>query len=131
MKIEDYSVLAEVKNQDKIFYKEYGSYQGEWILITSDKDNLYLYKDWYGSCSGCDGLQAEDFEYFKDYSPKDKKVLNFFNNYHPYLTIEKYMAKQMISNQTFSFILPLNIDYDDKEIDIEEIIIAVKQYLNQ
>jgi hypothetical protein len=42
-----------------IFSEEEGDYQGEWFTAGKDKEgNWYWKKGSYGSCSGCDWLQA-------------------------------------------------------------------------
>lgn len=43
-------------------FKEFGSYQGTWIAITSDNQVI---EGSYGSCSGCDSFQSE-FDYYDE-----------------------------------------------------------------
>jgi hypothetical protein len=58
-----------------IAYQTYGSYQGEYLVVLEDKGILYFYMDSYGSCSGCDWLEAE-----KDWNTNEvdyKKALEY------------------------------------------------------
>lgn len=52
-----------------LFMDSVGSYQGTEYALFKFRGNLYLWRDSYGSCSGCDGLCGERvegaFEYFK------------------------------------------------------------------
>ena len=52
-------MLAKVFNADLVDYQEYGSYQGQYLAVL-EEDGIYkFYMDFYGSCSGCDWLEAE------------------------------------------------------------------------
>ena len=94
-------IIPEVNNEKLIYYKQFSSYQGEWLMLTITQDkSLYnngklplssqsfkLYKDWYGSCSGCDSYEAFmynddnlDLEYYE--IPIEKKK-EFADNYKP------------------------------------------------
>ena len=46
-----------------------GGYQGEYYAIIEHKDFIFLWRDWFGSCSGCDGLDGlndkQGYEYIK------------------------------------------------------------------
>ena len=46
---------------DKVYlYKEYGSYQGDWLAHVKKGDKDFWIKGCYGSCSGCDWFQGEE-----------------------------------------------------------------------
>ncbi len=48
----------------KVFdFKEFGSYQGDWLAFVEYNGEKGIVKGSYGSCSGCDAFQAE-FDYF-------------------------------------------------------------------
>jgi hypothetical protein len=51
--------LAKILGGILISYKEYGSYQGDYIAIIEKDHDWLIYKGHYGSCSGCDWLQGE------------------------------------------------------------------------
>ncbi len=48
----DYGVVARSQGQTVLDYTRYGSYQGEWTILSKDDSNYYLYRGSYGSCSG-------------------------------------------------------------------------------
>lgn len=51
----------------ELIYTEVGSYQGDFYILAEDATGYLYYKGCYGSCSGCDALQAvnnvEDLAY--------------------------------------------------------------------
>ena len=45
---------------DKVYcYKEFGSYQGDWLAKVKKGNDVFWLLGYYGSCSGCDWFQAE------------------------------------------------------------------------
>jgi len=58
-----------------ISYKEYGSYQGDWMAIIEKDREIIIHKGSYGSCGGCDFLQdrSDDLtdKEIKDYMGED------------------------------------------------------------
>lgn len=42
-------------------YDEFGSYQGDWFAKVKYNGKICWIHGWYGSCSCCDWLQAQDF----------------------------------------------------------------------
>ena len=36
---DDYTIVAQAKGQEVISYGTFGSYQGDWIMISRDKEN--------------------------------------------------------------------------------------------
>lgn len=65
MKIENYGdMLAKVQEKKLIAYEQFGSYQGDWIAVLDDEDDIELWKGYYyGSCSGCDWLEGQDGDF--------------------------------------------------------------------
>jgi hypothetical protein len=69
-----------------ISYKEYGSYQGDYIAIIEKDSDWLIFKGNYGSCGGCDFLQGEriysDEDYAKleeaDYGEEQNKLKETF-----------------------------------------------------
>lgn len=53
-------LLAAVNQMTLISYKEYGSYQGDYVALLADDDRMFVYQDSFGSCSGCDWLEDQD-----------------------------------------------------------------------
>lgn len=59
-------------------FKEFGSYQGDWIAILKDGR---VVSGSYGSCSGCDAFQAE-FDWGADELPDyNQKLATFAKSY--------------------------------------------------
>lgn len=69
LKVENYGdMLAKLRDMQLVFYECMGSYQGSYLAVLLDEPDKYddtltkrffLYKGNYGSCSGCDWLEAE------------------------------------------------------------------------
>ena len=60
IKVQDYGdMLAKVFDMTLVAYQTYGSYQGEYLAVLEDNGVYKFYIDSYGSCSGCDWLEAE------------------------------------------------------------------------
>lgn len=115
IEIDGYDIVATARGQEVIWYEMFGGYQGEWVLIAKDKKNFYIYKDWYGSCSGCDSFQAE-FDYSSAYSINDKVVQDFIEKYKPFLTMPITKLKRFVINDnSLMELLPANSrqDYDN------------------
>jgi hypothetical protein len=107
---------------DKIYFSRFGEYQGIWLLIAKDDNNYYIYKDYYGSCIGCDSLQGE-FDEREALFSKAKEFVD--KNYHPFLTIPKEKMIDIIKSGNMESLFPKNvrtyddeINYNDAEADI-------------
>lgn len=105
-------IISGVTGREVVYYSQFGSYQGIWLLVTKDGDNYYIYKDYYGSCSGCDPLQSEirtseiDLEIAKKFADK----------YHPFLTLSDGQLEALLHSQNLKSLFPKNIRmYDDKD----------------
>jgi len=60
IKVDDYGdMFAKVLGMDLVVFQQYGSYQGEYLVVLNDKGTYKFYIGHYGSCSGCDWLEAE------------------------------------------------------------------------
>lgn len=119
-----YDLVARVNGQTPIFYRMFGSYQGEWLMIGADKENYYIYKDYYGSCSGCDSLEAEDPQTLED-------AKKFAEGYPPFAVVPKEVMKNKAVNGTLREIFPANLEISlDGETTwealVEEISVIVK-----
>lgn len=76
MKVEDYGdMLSKVQGKPCLAFKMFGSYSGDWVAVLDAGENIELWKGYYGSCSGCDWLEAEQDWYSREVSDeKAKKV---------------------------------------------------------
>lgn len=115
----NYEIVAVARGQKPVLYNEFGSYQGEWMLLAKDADQFYVYKGWYGSCSGCDALQAEDVD-----SPCDiEKALAFVNgdkDYRAFIEIPLTTALNLSRNGRLLQVLPANIRSEYSDIGLDQ-----------
>lgn len=123
----NYDIVALARDQKVVFYQEFGSYQGEWLCVSKDEKNYYIYKGYYGSCSGCDSLQGEEINTKED-------AIKFIGHegYNPFLIIPTTTMKNSVKSDEFQTIFPKNIreDFGEGELDqaIETIKILIKSY---
>lgn len=93
-KVSDYGdMFAKVLNMDLIHYSEYGGYSGSWIGILKDEDRVFFYLDYYGSCSGCDWLEAE-----RDWETEEvdaKEAIQYVGDIKPMLILPIFMIKRL------------------------------------
>lgn len=107
----NYAFVAEVAGQRVLWYRTFGSYQGEWLLFSRDDDHYFLWKDWYGSCSGCDALQAAYFDRGDDglIDIGDPEVVEFAKGYSPFLKMTVEAATRIAMDKgTLAHLLPRN-----------------------
>lgn len=130
MKASNYGeLIAGVAKQELLAYKEYGSYQGDYLAITREGDFLNVWKGSYGSCSGCDWLEGE-----KDWDSDEvssKKAAEYVASEKPFINIAIATASNLLSSGKFKELMPANTrnDYADwSEADLEKLILeAIKQ----
>jgi len=118
----DYDVIALARGQKVLYYRQFGSYQGEWVLLSKDDESYYVYKGYYGSCSGCDAIQAE-FDYDDNLPLDSPKVQNFIKDYPPEVIIPHLTAWKFAKPNNFGQLLPANIRDQYSDIswsDVEE-----------
>ena len=100
IKIEDYGdMLAQVTGKKLISYNTFGSYQGDWIATLEDGENIELWKGYYGSCSGCDWIEAER-DWDKD-TVSLEKAKEYFKEDRPFAVIPKETMNR-IDLETFT-----------------------------
>jgi hypothetical protein len=54
-----YEFVLKFAGAKVIDYKEFGSYQGNWIAVIKKGKSYCFVIDYFGSCSGCDAFQSE------------------------------------------------------------------------
>lgn len=114
-------VISKGKEQKSIFYKEYGSFTGDFLLITENGNQVFIYKGSYGSCAGCDEL-----ENFQNYLGEDfwteKKIEEFSKDYEPFLVCDKETFLRCLKEGTINSILPANtrLNFEEDYIDISD-----------
>lgn len=110
-----YPMVAEAQGHRVLFYREFGSYQGEWLLFSYFEEHFYLWKDWYGSCSGCDAIQGE-FYSESSLAIDDPKLVEFVKEYRPFLKMRMESAVHIAEKRgTLEHLLPANVSYDMEE----------------
>jgi len=125
-----YEIIAWANNQEVVYYGKFGGYQGEWILISKDKENYYIYKDYYGSCGGCDAFEAF-FGWNKDITKERAKDFVEEYEYKPFLVIPREKMIRLVENRTLIKVFPYNIrgfviKDEDLELISNDTIVSVK-----
>lgn len=87
-----YQCALEAAGCEVIEFKEYGSYQGEWLAVVKVNGELGVIDGCYGSCSGCDAFEAE-FGFCDEDKPDYKERLaEFGKTYLPALSFDHYIG---------------------------------------
>jgi hypothetical protein len=102
-----YDIVALCRGHEVLYYREFGGYEGEWLMISFCTDEYYIWKGYYGSCSGCDsyeaGLSSESTV---------EQALAFAKEYLPFIEVPKKTMVNLVKNETVQQILPANIRGD-------------------
>jgi len=113
IRVENYGdMFAKVLQMDLIVYREYGSYSGSWIAVLKDEDRIFFYKDYYGSCSGCDWLEAE-----KDYETDEvdaKSAIQFVGDVKASYIFPISIAKSLSEKQIRDMLEQGDLSYDEE-----------------
>lgn len=110
-----YEIVAWCRGHEILYYREFGSYQGEWVMLSHCDGEYYIWKDYYGSCSGCDDYEASMD--WGDLHAQDKAVVEFAEKYVPFLEVPAATMKNLAAQgpEAVGRIMPANIrnDYDE------------------
>lgn len=131
----DYNGMLEIAGAKVIAYQSFGSYQGDWIAeVVYNGKHGYVHS-YYGSCSGCDALQAEF-----DFSSHDHFDTNYYNPLYNgvdttcetcmsvYKKMQEFGAsylKEIISYDEILANISKNLEWDS---DAEEMVKWVKEH---
>lgn len=78
-------------------YKEFGSYQGDWLAKVEYAGETFWLRDYFGSCSGCDEIEAEMNYRWDEGSPEYRAKLAEIGKRHlepqERLTFDEAVAK--------------------------------------
>lgn len=78
LEVENYGdMLAQINQLELVYYKETGDYSGEYLAILADKERMFVYQGYFGSCSGCDWLEDNQVGYDRPYKIKYKDAVGF------------------------------------------------------
>ncbi len=82
-----YQVIAWYHGHELIYFQEFGSYQGEWLMVSFDpiSKEYYVWRGSFGSCSGCDAFEAELG--WSDNGYNRERVADFCDDYDPFLVV--------------------------------------------
>jgi hypothetical protein len=60
IKVDSYGdMIAKIFDMELVSYEEVGDYQGNYLAVLKDKDRLFYFYGYFGSCGGCDWIEAE------------------------------------------------------------------------
>lgn len=111
-----YPMVAGVRGQEVLLYEQFGSYQGEWLMLAKGADTYFIYKDYYGSCSGCDSYEASFSWSSEDVPMAD--ALKFAEGYKPFLDVPRSTMRNLVEKGTLEKILPANIRDTHSDVDV-------------
>lgn len=111
-----YSLVAWIRGHRPLVYLTFGSYSGEWVCLAVDDSDrhFYVYKGYYGSCSGCDSLEHDD-------PTSREECWNFAKDYPPFAEIPPETMKNLCERNTLKKVLPGNIREEGGDIAWEEV----------
>lgn len=117
-----YDIIPWFHRQELLYFREFGSYQGDWLIVSYDhrKNEYLLWEGGYGSCSGCDAFQ-DTFEYAFE-GPvvrSHEKVIAFMADYKPFLEIPADTMRNVVRTNNLRTLFPKNAyrDYNDEPED--------------
>ncbi len=108
-----YPIIAWANGQKLIHYHEFGSYQGEWLMLAKGDGEYFVYKDFYGSCSGCDDYQAEE--------PKTlSQAKKFAEKYKSFIEVPVATMRNLVEAGTLAKIFPANVKDSYSELSYDD-----------
>lgn len=111
IKVSDYGdMLAKIKDMELISYEEFGGYQGKYIAILKDKDRIFYYIGFYGSCSGCDWLAAE--QDWRTGEVEYKDALDYCSSMTPTYIVPIGTSLEFYDNNGYDYFKVKNITYN-------------------
>jgi hypothetical protein len=114
--IDNYGDLLAVGLEMRLLaYEEYGSYQGDYIAILFDdkEKKVKVYKGCYGSCSGCDWLEAE--RDWRNNSLSKEQINSYCKNEKPFAELDKRKLETIVNSEDPKIYFPANTrnNYND------------------
>lgn len=111
-----YPIIAWANGQKLIHYHEFGSYQGEWLMLAKGEKDYFVYKDYYGSCSGCDSYQAEE--------PKTlSQAKKFAESYKSFIEVPIETMRNLVTRGTLHKIFPANVKDSYSDLKPDEFVV--------
>lgn len=122
-----YSIIAWANEEKLVLLQQFGSYQGEWLMLTKAPAEYKVYKGWYGSCSGCDSYEAT---FSWDQKPTRSAAKDFAKDYPSFIEIPFPTMRNLVEAGTLAKLFPANVRDSYSDISYDEFIgdaqIAVK-----
>ena len=124
LKVENYGdMLAQVKGKELVSFTMFGDYQGEWFGVLKNEGELEFWRGYYGSCSGCDFLEAEgEFSWEDDFNGHfitRKSAEEYFKEETPFLVAEENVIMKA-SIEELRTLLPKKVLDDAWDFDMQE-----------
>ena len=113
-KIDNYGELLEYATGKKcLVYEEFGSYQGDYIAILQSEEGIEIWKGYYGSCSGCDWLEAT--KNWETGTVSREEALAYLKDTKPFSIEKKKKISILVNSEDIKGFFPANTreDYDD------------------
>lgn len=129
IKVENYGqMLATINDLAPVTYEEFGSYQGDYVAINADDKRFFAYVGSFGSCSGCDWLEAE--RDWNDDTVGYKEAVEYCGDLPPKLILPK---RKYSEQEWFSFVSLFMDDYYAAEYgdQFQELTEVVDAYLSR
>lgn len=118
----DYKFALEVAGAKVLAYQTFGSYQGDWLAKVEYEGQQFWIHDYFGSCSGCDAMEAEIESSYGDdgegYLGHEKEKLAAFGK--RYLEPENRLTYEQVSAKA--------AEHSAYDVDADEMINFVKQH---
>jgi hypothetical protein len=115
-----YDIVAWARGHETVLYEEFGSFSGEWLLVSFKDDLYYIWKGYYGSCSGCDSYEAE-MSYDREKITREK-ALDFAKDYDHFLEVPRETILKLIAGRGLLEIFPANIRTEFHVASIEDVV---------
>lgn len=100
-------------------FKEFGSYQGEWLACVKINGDIGVVEGWYGSCSGCDAFEAEFGWSDREAPDYEERLKSFGEGYLPALPFDHYVVRfeKRVKDR----------EWDDEALDMLKTIVEWKE----
>lgn len=109
-------MLAKIFDMDLVLYVELGSYQGTYIAVLNNNGIYNFYMDYYGSCSGCDWLEAEAEKNYETYGKEVdyKAALEFCQQINLKFAMPKTLWDSLTNDQKQLLVIE-DMGYTERE----------------
>lgn len=106
-----YPIIAWFHRHELLYFREFGSYQGDWLMVTYNHaaSEYVLWEGGYGSCSGCDAWEATfGYRFEGPMVRANAEVIKFVADYKPFLEIPAETMRNVVVSNNLRTLLPKN-----------------------